>query len=126
MNTDPIADYLTRLRNANSAGHRVVDIPFSKLKFEITKILYDQGFILSYKKQEINSSKSIKIALKYDALIIPAFAIRPKYGDFVEVFIEPSVKLTTEEDIMLKINRSLEKKILQHPHQWYWVHNRWK
>ena len=68
MNTDPIADYLTRLRNANSAGHRVVDIPFSKLIFEISKILYDQGFILSYKKQEINSSKSIKIALKYDKI----------------------------------------------------------
>ena len=67
-----------------------------------------------------------KIALKYNALIIPAFAIRSKHVDFVEVFIEPSVKLTTEEDIMLNINRSLEKKILQYPHQWYWVHNRWK
>ena len=45
MNTDPIADYLTRVRNANSAGHRVVSIPASKLKLEITKILFDQGYI---------------------------------------------------------------------------------
>ena len=46
MNTDPIADYLTRIRNANSAGHRVVDIPSSNTKKEMTKILFDQGFIL--------------------------------------------------------------------------------
>ena len=50
MNTDPIADFLTRIRNANSAGHRVVEIPASKLKLEITKILFDQGYILSYKR----------------------------------------------------------------------------
>ena len=66
MNTDPIADYLTRVRNANSAGHRVVSIPASKLKLEITKILYDQGYILSYKVEEETIQKSIKIALKYD------------------------------------------------------------
>ena len=48
MFTDPIADYLTRIRNANSAGHKVVDIPASNLKKEMTKILYDQGYILSY------------------------------------------------------------------------------
>ncbi|MFL2571988.1 MAG: 30S ribosomal protein S8 [Flavobacteriaceae bacterium] len=68
MNTDPIADYLTRVRNANSAGHRVVSIPASKLKLEITKILYDQGYILSYKVEEETIQKSIKIALKYDRL----------------------------------------------------------
>ena len=68
MNTDPIADYLTRLRNANSAGHRVVSIPASNLKKEITKILFDQGYILSYKFEEkINNQGSIKIALKYDS-----------------------------------------------------------
>ena len=66
MNTDPIADYLTRVRNANSAGHRVVSIPASKLKLEITKILYDQGYILSYKVEDETVQKSIKIALKYD------------------------------------------------------------
>lgn len=68
MNTDPIADYLTRVRNANSAGHRVVSIPSSKLKLEITKILFDQGYILSYKVEDDTVQKSIKIALKYDRL----------------------------------------------------------
>ncbi len=67
MNTDPIAAYLTRLRNANSAGHRVVDIPSSNLKQDMTKILFDQGYILSYKFEETkNNQGNIKIALKYD------------------------------------------------------------
>ena len=67
MYTDPLADYLTRIRNANSAGHRVVSIPASNLKKEITKILFDQGYILSYKFEETdNKQGSIKIALKYD------------------------------------------------------------
>ena len=66
MYTDPIADYLTRIRNASSAGHRVVEIPASKLKKEITKILFDQGFILSYKFEEGTVQGTIKIALKYD------------------------------------------------------------
>ena len=69
MFTDPIADYLTRIRNANSAGHRVVDIPASNTKREITKILFDQGYILSYKFEETeNHQGNIKIALKYDKL----------------------------------------------------------
>jgi len=68
MNTDPIADYLTRIRNANSAGHRVVDIPSSNTKQEMTKILFNQGFILSYKFEETkNNQGNIKIALKYDS-----------------------------------------------------------
>ncbi len=66
MNTDPIADYLTRVRNATLANHRVVDIPSSKLKKEITKILFDQGYILSYKFEELSAQDNIKIALKYD------------------------------------------------------------
>ncbi|WP_108803006.1 30S ribosomal protein S8 [Aquimarina sp. Aq107] len=68
MNTDPIADYLTRIRNANSAQHRVVEIPASKVKKEITKILFDQGYILSYKFEDNTTQGSIKIALKYDKL----------------------------------------------------------
>jgi small subunit ribosomal protein S8 len=68
MNTDPIADFLTRIRNANSAGHRVVEIPASKLKLEITKILFDQGYILSYKTDDSTAQGSIKIALKYDPI----------------------------------------------------------
>ena len=66
MYTDPIADYLTRIRNANNARHRIVEIPASKLKKEITKILFDQGFILSYKFEEGTVQGTIKITLKYD------------------------------------------------------------
>ena len=66
MYTDPIADYLTRIRNAANAGHRVVEIPASNLKKEMTKILFDQGYILSYKFIENKVQDSIKIALKYD------------------------------------------------------------
>ncbi len=66
MNTDPIADFLTRIRNANAAKHRVVEIPASKVKKEITKILFDQGYILSYKFETTTTQGSIKIALKYD------------------------------------------------------------
>ena len=68
MNTDPIADFLTRIRNANSAGLRVVEIPASKLKLEMTKILFDQGYILSYKNEDNNAQGTIKIALKYDPI----------------------------------------------------------
>lgn len=68
MFTDPIADYLTRIRNASRAGHRVVDIPASNLKKEVTKILFDQGYILSYKFEENEIQGIIKIALKYDRL----------------------------------------------------------
>lgn len=73
MVTDPIADYLTRVRNAQMAGHRVVDIPASNLKKRITEILYDQGYILKYKFEDDNKQGIIKIALKYDAATkIPA------------------------------------------------------
>ena len=66
MVTDPIADFLTRVRNAQMAGHRVVDIPASNLKKRITEILYDQGYILKYKFEDDNKQGVIKIALKYD------------------------------------------------------------
>ena len=68
MNTDPISDFLTRIRNANSAGHKTVVIPASNVKKEITKILFDQGFILNYKFEDDSVQGSIKIALKYDKL----------------------------------------------------------
>ena len=64
--TDPIADYLTRVRNAIMAGHRVVEIPASNLKREITKILMEKGYILNYKFVDEGPQGSIKIALKYD------------------------------------------------------------
>jgi len=67
--TDPIADYLTRIRNAQLAGHRVLEIPASNLKKSITEILYDQGFILKYKMEDTEGPQGIiKIALKYDKL----------------------------------------------------------
>ncbi|GAA4407273.1 30S ribosomal protein S8 [Nibrella viscosa] len=66
MNTDPIADYLTRLRNAIRAKHRVVEIPASNIKKEITKVLYDKGFIQNYKFDETGPQGVIKIALKYN------------------------------------------------------------
>jgi len=64
--TDPIADFLTRVRNAIQAGHRVVEIPSSNLKREMTKILFDKGYILNYKFTEDDKQGMIKIALKYD------------------------------------------------------------
>ena len=68
MLTDPISDFLTRIRNAQMANHRIVEIPASKLKKRITEILYDQGYILKYKFEEATEGKqgAIKIALKYD------------------------------------------------------------
>lgn len=65
--TDPIADYLTRLRNAIKANHRVVEIPASNLKKEITKVLFDKGYILNYKFEDTSNNQGlIKIALKYN------------------------------------------------------------
>ena len=68
MNTDPIADYLTRLRNAINANHRVVDIPASGLKKEITKVLHDQGYIQNYRFEDDKVQGNIKIALKYNPI----------------------------------------------------------
>ena len=64
--TDPIADYLTRLRNAIQAKHRVVEVPASNLKKDITKILFDKGYILNFKFVEDGPQGTIKIALKYN------------------------------------------------------------
>ena len=64
--TDPIADYLTRWRNAIMANHRVVEVPASNLKKDITKILFEKGYILNYKFEDEGPQGSIKIALKYD------------------------------------------------------------
>jgi small subunit ribosomal protein S8 len=67
MVTDPIADFLTRIRNAQMANHRIVEIPASNLKKRITEILYDKGYILKYKFEDDSKQGVIKIALKYDA-----------------------------------------------------------
>jgi small subunit ribosomal protein S8 len=66
MVTDPIADFLTRIRNAQMAGHRIVEIPASNLKKRMTEILYNQGYILKYKFEDDSKQGVIKIALKYD------------------------------------------------------------
>jgi small subunit ribosomal protein S8 len=66
MYSDPIADFLTRIRNAVKAGHKVVEIPSSKLKVEMTRILKEQGFILDYKVEENPVQPTLKVALKYD------------------------------------------------------------
>lgn len=63
--TDPIADYLTRLRNAIKASHRIVEIPASNIKKEITKVLHDKGYIQNYKFEENGPQGTIKIALKF-------------------------------------------------------------
>ncbi len=68
MVTDPIADYLTRIRNAQMAQHRIVEIPASNLKKNMTEILYKKGYILKYKFEDDNKQGLIKIALKYDAV----------------------------------------------------------
>ncbi|MDR1725350.1 MAG: 30S ribosomal protein S8 [Bacteroidales bacterium] len=68
MLTDPIADYLTRIRNASLAKHKIVEMPASNIKKEMTKILFDKGYILNYKFEENIFPQSIKIALKYHPL----------------------------------------------------------
>jgi len=68
MNTDPIADYLTRVRNAIKANHRVVEIPASNLKKEMTKVLFDKGYIANYKFEDDGAQGTIKIALKYNPI----------------------------------------------------------
>ena len=66
MTTDPVSDFLTRIRNAIMANHRVVEVPASNLKKDITKILFEKGYILNYKFIEDNRQGLIKSALKYD------------------------------------------------------------
>jgi len=66
MTTDPIADFLTRIRNASSVGLKTVEIPASNTKRAMTQILFDQGYILNYKVEEDNKQGMIKIALKYN------------------------------------------------------------
>jgi len=94
MNTDPIADFLTRIRNASAAGLKTVDIPGSNIKRAMTQILFDQGYILNYKFEEDNKQGMIKIALKYNTSTrVPAItkmqrASRPglrKYSSAVEM-----------------------------------------
>ena len=98
MTTDPIADYLTRVRNAIMANHKVVEIPASNLKKDITQILFDKGYILSYKfMDEQGPQGTIKIALKYHPVTkVPAIrdivrASRPGLRRYADVKSLPRV-----------------------------------
>jgi small subunit ribosomal protein S8 len=97
MNTDPISDYLTRVRNAIAANHKVVEIPTSKMKKEITKILLDKGYILNYKFEDDVHPGIIKIALKYhpntkqSAINTLKRVSRPGLRKYVSVDEMPSV-----------------------------------
>lgn len=100
MVTDPIADYLTRVRNAIMAGHKIVEIPASNLKVNMTKILHDQGYILNYKVEDDKGPQgTIKIALKYDRITEEA-AIRS-----LERVSKPGLrKYSSSEDLPRVIN----------------------
>ena len=110
MFTDPIADYLTRIRNASLAGHRVVEIPASNLKKEITKILFDQGYILSYKFEEGKSQETIKIALKYDK-----FTKEPVIRK-IERISKPGLRKYTGVDDMPRVLNGLGVAIVSTSH----------
>jgi len=97
MTTDPIADYLTRVRNALKARHKIVEIPSSKMKKGITEILYEKGYILNYKYEMKDKFEFIKIALKYDPITkLPAIkelkrASRPGLRKYADVDSLPRV-----------------------------------
>lgn len=97
MNTDPISDYLTRLRNAIHANHKMVEVPASNMKKELTKILFEKGYILNYKFEDDVNPKMIKIALKYHpvtkqpAITTLQRASRPGLRKYVGVDSLPSV-----------------------------------
>lgn len=110
MITDPIADFLTRIRNAAKAGHKVVEIPASKLKIEMTKILVDQGYVLSYKVAEEGPQGTIKIALKYDAQTKqPAFRGMHRVS-------KPGLRQYTNVDTMPRVKNGLGVAIVSTSH----------
>ena len=122
MYTDPIADYLTRIRNAQAAGHKVVDIPASNLKKAITKVLLEQGFIRKYKFLDEGPQGVIKIALKYDkvtkkpAITSITRASKPGLRKYAKVKTMPRVKnglgvsiISTPKGVMTGKNARAEK-----------------
>lgn len=106
MVTDPIADYLTRIRNAQMAGHTVVDIPASNMKKKMTEILYDQGYILQYKFDDEGPQGTIKIALKYDAV-----TKRPAIRELVRIS-KPGLRKYTHVGGIPRIKNGLGVAIL--------------
>lgn len=122
MVTDPIADYLTRIRNAVMANHRIVEIPSSNMKKELTRILFDQGYILNYKFEDEVFPKQIKIALKYHPVSkMPAITnltriSKPGLRRYVDVKRLPRVLngmgvaiLSTSQGVMTNKEASIRK-----------------
>jgi small subunit ribosomal protein S8 len=107
MYTDPIADYLTRIRNAAKAGHKVVIIPASNTKKEMTKILKDKGYILDYKFEDDNKQGLIKIALKYNG----SSAAFKK----IERISTPGLRKYANQDTMPRVLNGLGIAILSTP-----------
>ena len=107
MYTDPIADYLTRIRNASKAGHKVVMIPSSNTKKEMTKILKDKGYILNYKFEEDNKQGMIKIALKYNGST-PAF-------EKIERISKPGLRKYANKQTMPRVLNGLGIAIVSTP-----------
>jgi small subunit ribosomal protein S8 len=106
MVTDPIADYLTRIRNAQMAGHTVVDIPASNMKKKLTEILHDHGYILKYRFDEDGPQGTIKIALKYDSE-----SKKPAIRELVRVS-KPGLRKYTHVDGIPRIKNGLGIAIL--------------
>ncbi|MFA0962595.1 30S ribosomal protein S8 [Roseivirga sp. BDSF3-8] len=106
MITDPIADYLTRVRNAIRANHRVVEVPASNMKKELTKVLHDKGYILHYKFEDGSVQGNIKIALKYDP-VTKASAITN-----LERVSKPGLRKYTKADTLPRVLNGLGIAIL--------------
>lgn len=106
MNSDPIADYLTRVRNAIKANHRVVEIPSSNIKKEITKVLYDKGYIQSYKFEDSSVQGTIKIALKYNPTTKQSAIVK------LERISKPGLRKYTGNDSLPRVLNGLGIAIL--------------
>ncbi|ABG60388.1 30S ribosomal protein S8 [Cytophaga hutchinsonii] len=98
---DPIADYLTKIRNAIKAKHRVVEVPASNIKKEITKVLFDKGYIQSYKFEESAVQGSIKIALKYHPLTKESAIVK------IERISKPGLRKYTHAETMPRVLNGL-------------------
>lgn len=104
--TDPIADYLTRIRNAVMAGHKIVEIPGSNMKREMTKVLFEKGYILNYKFEDIGYQGNIKIALKYHP-VTKASAIKK-----LERISKPGLRKYVDTDAIPRVLNGLGVAIL--------------
>ncbi|MEO0896065.1 MAG: 30S ribosomal protein S8 [Bacteroidota bacterium] len=109
MYTDPIADYLTRIRNGQAAGKKVIDIPASNLKKEITRVLHEQGFIRKFKFLEEGPQGTIKIALKYDKV-----SKKPAIDTIVRVS-KPGLRKYAKVNQMPRVKNGLGVAILSTP-----------